>query len=158
MRRGFVVWQRECGPPHVGLGVGAGRIVARGRCASLRHGPCGMARQTLHDWVHRYNADGLAGLSNRHGGGIPCLLSAEQEQVISGWIVEGPELARDGVTRWRRADLVRAIKAHFGVVMAERSISDVLRRLGFRRLVLRPRYSGHDGAAPAFFRPTSPSS
>ena len=26
---------------------------------------CGMARQTLRDWVHRYNAEGLAGLSNR---------------------------------------------------------------------------------------------
>ena len=43
---------------------------------------CGMDRQTLRDWVHRYNADGLAGLSDRHGGGTPCLLSAEQEHVI----------------------------------------------------------------------------
>ncbi len=27
----------------------------------------GMDRQTLRDWVHRYNADGLAGLGDRHG-------------------------------------------------------------------------------------------
>ena len=26
---------------------------------------CGMDRQTLRDWVHRYNAEGLAGLSDR---------------------------------------------------------------------------------------------
>jgi transposase len=26
---------------------------------------CGMDRQTLRDWVHRYNSEGLAGLSNR---------------------------------------------------------------------------------------------
>ena len=26
---------------------------------------CGMDRQTLRDWVHRYNTDGLAGLANR---------------------------------------------------------------------------------------------
>ncbi|WP_366518331.1 helix-turn-helix domain-containing protein [uncultured Paracoccus sp.] len=26
---------------------------------------CGMDRQTLRDWVHRYISEGLAGLSNR---------------------------------------------------------------------------------------------
>ena len=26
---------------------------------------CGTERQTLRDWVHRYNADGLAGLADR---------------------------------------------------------------------------------------------
>ena len=35
--------------------------VSRGEAATS----CGMERQTLRDWVHRYNADGLAGLSNR---------------------------------------------------------------------------------------------
>ena len=29
---------------------------------------CGMDRQTLRDWVHRYNAERLEGLTNRHGG------------------------------------------------------------------------------------------
>ena len=28
---------------------------------------CGMDRQTLRDWVHRYNAQGIAGLANRLG-------------------------------------------------------------------------------------------
>ena len=32
---------------------------------------CGMDRQTLRDWVHRYNAEGLAGLSNRRGASRP---------------------------------------------------------------------------------------
>src|SRR5665213_266578 len=30
---------------------------------------CGMDRQTLRDWVHRYNDEGLAGLRDRIGGG-----------------------------------------------------------------------------------------
>lgn len=33
------------------------------RAAAAR--ACGMDRQTLCDWVHRYNAKGLAGLSDR---------------------------------------------------------------------------------------------
>src|SRR6185312_6733870 len=47
---------------------------------------CGMDRQTLRDWVHRYNDEGLAGLRDRAGGGgfvtLPCRerkVSAAQE-------------------------------------------------------------------------------
>lgn len=118
----------------------------------------GMDRQTLRDWVHRYNEAGLAGLSDRHGGGTRPLLSPEQEAELAGWVRQGPELAEHGVVRWRRADLARAIEARFGVVLAERSMSDVLRRLGFRRLVARPRHPGHDPVAQASFSATSPPS
>ena len=144
--------------------VGAARrmlalaLIQEGQSRSDAARACGMDRQTLRDWVHRYNAEGLEGLTDRHGGGTPCLLTPEQEQEVARWVAEGPDLARDGVTRWRRADLVRAIEARFGVVMAERSISDVLRRLGFGRLVPRPRHPGHDPAAQASFSATSPPS
>jgi transposase len=40
---------------------------------------CGMDRQTLRDWMHRFNDDGLAGLFDRdHGGGAPRKLSSER--------------------------------------------------------------------------------
>ncbi len=117
----------------------------------------GMDRQTLRDWVHRYNNEGLAGLTDRHGDfGPRRLLSPEQEAEVAEWVRRGPDLTEHGVVRWRRADIARAIQAKFGVVLAERSISTVLRRLGFRRLVARPRHSGHNAAAQASFRATSP--
>jgi len=119
----------------------------------------GMDRQTLRDWVHRYNAEGLAGLRDRVGeSGPKRRLSPEQEAQLAEWVRSGPDPARDGVVRWRRADLARAIAERFGVVLAERSVSDVLRRLGFRRLAVRPRHPGHDAAAQASFRRTSPPS
>src|ERR1700712_265922 len=117
----------------------------------------GMDRQTLRDWVHRYNEAGLAGLADRHGDfGPKRLLSPEQEAEVAAWVRRGPDLTQHGVVRWRRSDLARAIEARFGVVLAERSISTVLRRLGFRRLVARPRHPGHDAAAQASFKATSP--
>ena len=119
----------------------------------------GMERQTLRDWVHRYNEEGLAGLSDRPGDfGPKRLLSPEQEREVAEWVRRGPDMAEHGVVRWRRADLARAMQAKFGVVLAERSISTVLRRLDFRRLVARPRHPGHDIAAQASFRATSPPS
>ena len=39
---------------------------------------CGMDRQTLRDWVHRYNAEGVAGLVNRTVPHRPRRLAPEQ--------------------------------------------------------------------------------
>ena len=127
-------------------------LVLEGQSRKEAAEACGMDRQTLRDWVIRYNAEGLAGLSDRQGAvGPKRRLSLEQELEVADWVRRGPDLAEHGVVRWRRADLARAIEARFGVVLAERSVGDVLRRLGFRRLVARPRHPGHDAAAQASF-------
>ena len=148
----------RCGNAHAARRMLALALVLDGASRADAARAAGMDRQTLRDWVHRYNAEGLAGLNDRHGGGMPCLLSPEQRQEVARWVDAGPDLARDGVTRWRRADLARALEARVGVVMAERSMSDVLRRLGFRRLAPRPRHPGHDAQAQASFNATSPPS
>ena len=44
---------------------------------------CGIDRQTLRDWVHRYNAEGIAGLANRHSAGRRPLLSPEQKAELA---------------------------------------------------------------------------
>jgi transposase len=134
-------------------------LVLEGKSRTEAAQAAGMDRQTLRDWVHRYNEEGLAGLSDRHGDfGPRRLLSPEQEARVAAWVRAGPDLAEHGVVRWRRADLARAIEAEFGIVVAERTMSTVLRRLGFRRLVPRPRHPGHDAAAQASFSATSPPS
>ncbi len=134
-------------------------LVLEGTSRSEAAQAAGMDRQTLRDWVHRYNEEGLAGLTDRHGEfGPKRFLSPEQEACVAEWVRTGPDLAEHGVVRWRRADLARAIEARSGVVLAERSISTVLRRLGFRRLVVRPRHPGQDAGAQASFRPASPAS
>jgi transposase len=134
-------------------------LVLEGATRTQAAQAAGMDRQTLRDWVHRYNEAGLAGLTDRHGDfGPKRLLSPEQEAEVAAWVRRGPDLAEHGVVRWRRADLARAIQARFAIVLAERSVGTVLRRLGFRRLVARPRHLGHDAAAQASFRTTSPPS
>jgi transposase len=134
-------------------------LVLEGSSRAQAAQAAGMDRQTLRDWVHRYNAEGLAGLSDRQGAvGPKRRLSPEQEEEVAEWVRRGPDLAEHGVVRWRRADLARVIEARFGVVLAERSVGDVLRRLGFRRLVARPRHPGQDPAAQASFSQASPPS
>ena len=108
---------------------------------------CGMDRQTLRDWVLRYNAEGIAGLCNRIAAGPKPRLTPQQEAAVAELVRKGPDLAVDGVVRWRRVDLARVIKARFNVILAERSVGAMLRRLGFRRLSVRPRHPRQDPAA-----------
>ena len=119
---------------------------------------CGMDRQTLRDWVHRYNDLGLAGLSDRAPPGAKPRLSPEQEAEVARLVREGPTFSEHGVVRWRRIDLSRVIERRFGVHLAERSVGTLLRRLGFRRLSARPRHPGHDTAAQEAHKKTSPTS
>lgn len=118
---------------------------------------CGMDRQTLRDWVHRFNAEGIGGLSNRpHGGGPEPKLSAEQEAAIAQWVRCGPDPEQDGIVRWRLIDLRERIAREFDIHFHERSVGKLVRRQGFRRISVRPRHPEADAAAQQAHKKTSP--
>jgi transposase len=121
---------------------------------------CGMDRQTLRDWVHRYNAEGLAGLANLPGGAQPRRLSPAQMAELASWVEAGPDPAPapmgDGVVRWRRQDLERRIEERFGVEVHERTVGKYLAALGYRRLSVRPRHPRTDPEAQEGFKKAFP--
>jgi transposase len=117
---------------------------------------CGMDRRTLRDWVHRYNAEGLAGLSNRRGAPRARRLDPGQLSERVAWLEAGPDPAVDGVVRWRRQDLQRRIADRFGVELHERTVGKYLAALGCRRLSVRPRHPKSDPEAQEAFKKTSP--
>jgi transposase len=116
----------------------------------------GMDRQTLRDWVVRFDAEGPDGLTNRKGAGRPRLLSDEQMNELSKIVKAGPDPVVDGVVRWRRIDLKRVIEERFGAVYAERSISELLAVLGFSRMSIRPQHPKQDSQVIEAFKKTSP--
>ena len=116
---------------------------------------CGMDRQTLRDWVHRYNAEGLPGLSDRWKGvRVPYLAPAQMAE-LGAWVEAGPDPERDGVVRWRRQDLQRRIAMVFGVEVHERTVGKYLAALGYRRLSVRPQHPKSDPDAQVAFKKTS---
>jgi transposase len=116
---------------------------------------CGMDRQTLRDWVHRYNDEGLAGLVNRRAPGPTPRLSDTQEAMVARWVEEGPDLERDGGVRWRCRDLQERIGSEFRVSLHERTVGKLLTRLRMRRLSVRPQHPQSDPVAQAAFRGAS---
>jgi transposase len=117
---------------------------------------CGMDRQTLRDWVHRYNAQGLVGLENRKAPGRPCQLTAEQKAELAALVEKGPDAKQDGVVRWRCADLKWRIEELSGVKPHERTVGKQLKVLGYVRLSVRPQHLKSDPQAQEAFKKTSP--
>jgi transposase len=118
---------------------------------------CGMDRQTLRDWVIRYNEQGVAGLADlpKRGGAAP-KLSVEEKAVLAKWVQQGPDLAEDGVVRWRLCDLRDRILARFFVVMDERSVGRILKTLTFSHISVRPRHPQADAEAQETHKKTLP--
>src|SRR3954468_17475097 len=112
----------------------------------------GMDRQTLRDWGHRYNAEGLPRLPDRGRPGRKPRLTPGQEAALAAAVEQGPDPDRDGVVRWRRGDLRGLIEARFAVRLRARTVGKVLRRLGFSRLSVRPRHPKADEAAQEAFK------
>ena len=115
----------------------------------------GMDRQTLRDWVHRFNAHGPAGLKDNRRRGNPRRLSVAQQAELAQIVETGPDRVADGVVRWRRVDLQHVIEARFGVAYHERTIGKLLKTLGFSHVSARPRHPKQDGEVIQAFKKTS---
>jgi transposase len=115
----------------------------------------GMDRQTLRDWVHRYNERGADGLISRSAPGPASKLTAAQMEELRALVLAGPDRAVHHVTRWRCADLRDEVGRRFGVRVQERAVGKWLRKLGLTRLQPRPYHPKKDPAAEEAFKKTS---
>ena len=115
----------------------------------------GMQRQTLRDWVHRYNAEGVAGLTSRTAPGPTARLSDVQMAELQALVVAGPDPEKDKVVRWRCVDLRAQIEQRYSVTVHERTVGKLLRKLGLTRLQPRPHHPKKDATAQEAYKKTS---
>jgi len=125
---------------------------SRTEAASLN----GMDRQTLSDWVHRYNAAGIAGLLSRKSPGREPLLTAAQKAELRALVIAGPDPAVHKVVRWRCVDLQAEISRRWSVDVHESTIGGWLGELGLTRLQPRPVHPKKDAEAETTFKKASP--
>ena len=115
----------------------------------------GMDRQTLRDWVHRHNADGVTGLRTIRSGGQPASLNDEQMAEFEALVLKGPDPEKNKLVRWRCVDLRDEVADRFDVSVSEHTIGQWLRKLGLTQLQPRPFHPKKDEAAQEAFKKTS---
>lgn len=131
-------------------------LVLEGRSRSEAASLNGMDRQTLSDWVHRYNAEGIEGLKSRKSPGRAALLSEAQKAELRALVIQGPDPSIHKVVRWRCADLRAEVARRWSVAVHESTIGTWLGELGLTRLQPRPFHPKKDAAAEVAFKKTSP--
>jgi transposase len=112
----------------------------------------GMDRQTLRDWVRRYNAEGIAGLSNRPLPGRAPKLSEGQMASLKALVLRGPDPAVDGVERWRIVDLCRVVEERWCVSYSETGMLRLLWSLDLSHRKTRPLHPKADPKAQEAFK------
>lgn len=115
----------------------------------------GMDRQTLRDWVHRYNEAGADGLVSLSSPGPTPKLSQAQLDELRELVVAGPDETVHQVVRWRCVDLRDEVARRFAVTVSERTIGKWLRKLKLTRLQPRPYHPKKDAEAEDLFKKVS---
>jgi transposase len=116
----------------------------------------GMTGQTLGDWVHRYNAEGIEGLRDRPRSGRPPRLDDGRQATLKAWILQGPKLERDGCVAWRIKDLRALVERRFGVVYSETGMLRLIKSLDLSRQQARPVHPETDPKAQERFKKACP--
>ena len=112
----------------------------------------GMDRQTLCDWVHRYNLSDVAGLETGKRSGRPPAMSDAQMAELKALVIKGPDPDKDGVVRWRCVDLRAAIARLYLVQVDQRTVVKWLRKFNLTRLQPRPYHPKKDAEAQETFK------
>jgi transposase len=114
-----------------------------------------MERQTLRDWVHRYNAEGIDGLKSLCSPGRSPMLTTEQMAELKELVIKGPDPETHKVVRWRCRDLQQELARRFSVEVHESTVGKWLHKLGLTRLQPRPFHPKQDPQAQEIFKKTS---
>jgi transposase len=129
--------------------------VLAGMSREAAAGRAGMDRQTLRDWVIRFNAEGIEGLRDRPKSGRPTWLNEGQQAAFKALVLRGPDPERDGVSSWRAKDLCRIVEDRFGVAYSENGMLRLLHDLGLSWQKARPIHPEADRKAQARFKKNS---
>lgn len=113
-----------------------------------------VGRQTIRDWVLRFNAHGPEGLIDGKAPGNRARLGETERRALKEIVESGPIPAVHGIVRWRLKDLVQWLFETFRISLNETTVSRELKRLGYAKLSARPRHHAQNGEALETFKKT----
>jgi len=128
----------------------AGVLDGMSRAAAAR--AAGMDRQTLRDWVVRFNAEGIAGLHDQPRPGRPVRMDEGRQAALRAMILRGPDPERDGVSSWRIVDLCRLAEQRLGVSYRPGGMLRLVKSLDLSWQKTRPRHPQASEAAQEQFK------
>ena len=116
----------------------------------------GMTGQTLGDWVHRYNAEGVEGLRDRPRPGRPCALDEGRRPRSRRWSSRAPSSSATAASPGAPATCARLVERRFGVRYSETGMLRLLKGLDLSWQKARPVHPEADPRAQERFKKACP--
>src|SRR5258708_39666664 len=113
-----------------------------------------MDRQTLRDWVIRFNEQGADGLINIPSPGMPPKLNAIHTAFLARIVEEGPIPAIHGVVRWRACQLIMPLREEFWLSLSDDTTYPAPKNVNISHLNARPTASQQNHEAMYPFKKT----
>lgn len=99
----------------------------------------GVSRQTIWVWIRNFRDKGVEGLGDTPKGHYPAKLDDEKRGMVAMWLSEGRN-AQGEVVHWTIMRLKEEIRKEFGIEVGKTPLWKLMRKLGFRQKVPRPRH------------------
>jgi transposase len=112
----------------------------------------GMDRQTLRDWVIRYNKCGVPGLGDRWGAGRPTAVDDGQLAVVKAAILQAASRAGDAKPALRIVDVAALIEERTGVSYSISGAHRLMQTMGLSYQKTRPSHPKADPKARERFK------
>jgi transposase len=130
-------------------------VVAHGISCCEAAGVLGDAPRTVENWVHRFETEGLAGLTETERSGRPSRLSLAQMAEVGTALRQSPaEAGVEGGGVWDGKTLFRYLEQKFEVELMARQCQRLFRQLGFRPRKPHPLIAQADPQAQATHKKT----
>jgi transposase len=113
-------------------------LVAQGVSCTEAAALLGDAPRTVQYWIHRFEAEGFAGLADADRSGRPKKLSEQQLDEIGKVLRESPRSAGLTTNIWDGKTLSVFIRQQYSVDLGVRQCQRLFRQLGFRLRKPRP--------------------
>ena len=113
-------------------------LVAQGVTCTEAAALLGDAPRTVQYWIHRFEAEGFAGLADADRSGRPKKLSEQQLDEIGKVLRESPRKTGLTTNIWDGKTLSIFIRQQYAVDLGVRQCQRLFRRLGFRLRKPRP--------------------
>ncbi len=106
-------------------------FVASGESADRVARKIGRSRYALYEWIHNFNAKGIAGIIPNWKGNPGKLLSDEQLDALKEAVKQHPRDLGIKKGRWTAVTVAAYVQKNFGVKISHDTARDYLRLLGF---------------------------
>lgn len=106
-------------------------FVASGESADRVARKIGRSRYALYEWIHNFNAKGIAGIIPNWKGNPGKLLSDEQLDALKEAVKQHPRDLGIKKGRWTAVTVAAYVQKSFGVKISHDTARDYLRLLGF---------------------------